>query len=169
MTFSNSSGPASQANSRPESDVDDDTPSRTPAMSEDEEALPLSKKPTPTKKMAPSIKPLAAPPARDGLDDDLDDMLNEDMDDEDGDGGGQSLQSNPQYLTLLNNRAQQTKKISDLRKDISKMAANITSMANPVMKQRLQAQKESLEGELADVQAALDATTEDIQRMEGGN
>ncbi|RHY95216.1 hypothetical protein DYB35_007512 [Aphanomyces astaci] len=134
-----------------------------------EDAPPSTKKLSPTKTLTKVTA--AASTARDGLDDDLDDMMNDDMDDDDDDDAadGSSLQSNPEYLTLLNTRAQQTKKVSDLRKDISKMAANITSMANPVMKQRLLAQKESLERELADVQAAFEATADDIRRMESGN
>ncbi|ETV76474.1 hypothetical protein H257_09491 [Aphanomyces astaci] len=169
LAFGSSNGVNSQANSRPESDIDDETPSRTPAISEDEDAPPSSKKLSPTKTLTKVTA--AASTARDGLDDDLDDMMNDDMDDDDDDDAadGSSLQSNPEYLTLLNTRAQQTKKVSDLRKDISKMAANITSMANPVMKQRLLAQKESLERELADVQAAFEATADDIRRMESRN
>ncbi|KAF0775933.1 hypothetical protein AaE_000368 [Aphanomyces astaci] len=101
--------------------------------------------------------------------DEMDFIQRHPEDDDDDAADGTSLQSNPEYLTLLNTRAQQTKKVSDLRKDISKMAANITSMANPVMKQRLLAQKESLERELADVQAAFEATADDIRCMESGN
>ncbi|KAF0694576.1 Aste57867_14564 [Aphanomyces stellatus] len=139
-----SSGMQSVANSRPDTDVEEDNNSRTPvdALSEDDKS------------------------ARDGLDDDLDDMLNDKSDDDGDDDDKPSLEADPAYQALLQARVGHTKKVLELRKDISKMVANIESMANPVMKSRLQQQKDGLDVEMAQAQAALDAAAAAIRAME---
>ncbi|CAK4085568.1 unnamed protein product [Aphanomyces euteiches] len=136
-----SSGMQSLANSRPDTDAEEEPEER------------------PTPRPATS----ATASIDDGLDADLDEL-----DQDDDDQGEGSLEDNPAYQALQQQQAAHTKKLTDLRKEISKMVANIQSMSNPVMKNRLQQQKDALDGEMAQVQAALDSTLASIRSMEDG-